>query len=127
MRTLLILTAALEGVTGLGLLLAPATIAFVLLGNTLETQVSLVVTRVAGTALVALGVACWHARLDPDSSAAAGIVGGMLFYNAGVAALLAYAGIGLGLFGVGLWPGVGLHMALAVWCVACLRAGRAND
>ncbi len=124
MRTLLILTAALEGVTGLGLLLAPATIAFVLLGNTLDTPISLVVARVAGAALVALGVACWHARLDPDSSAAAGIVGGMLLYNSAVASLLAYVAIALGLFGAGLW---GLHLALAVWCVACLRARRAND
>ena len=127
MRTLLIVTAGLEGVAGLGLLVVPATIAFVLLGERLETPISLVVARVAGTALVALGVACWHARLDPDSSAAAGIVGGMLLYNSAVAALLAYAGIALGLFGAGLWPGVGLHLALAAWCVACLRARRAND
>jgi hypothetical protein len=127
MRTLLIVTAGLEGVTGLGLLIVPATIAFVLLGGTLETPVSLVVARVAGAALVALGMACWQARLGPDSSAAAGIVGGMLVYNAAVASLLAYAGIALGLFGAGLWPGVGMHLALAAWCVACLRARRSND
>jgi hypothetical protein len=127
MRTLLIFTAALEGVAGLGLLLAPVAVADLLLGDTLETPASMVLARVAGVALLAIGVACWQARLDPTGSAAAGIVGGILLYNLAVASLLAYACIGLGLFGIGLWPGVVLHLALAVWCVACLRVRRAND
>ena len=32
-----------------------------------------------------------------------------------------YAGLGLGLSGIGLWPAVALHSTLAVWCVACLK------
>jgi hypothetical protein len=126
MRTLLILTAALEGGTGLALLVAPAAVVFALLGDTLDAPGSRVVARVAGAALVALGLACWQARKEPNSSAAAGVVGGMLLYNATVAVLMVYAGLGLGLSGAGLWPGVALHLALAVWCVACLRVRRAN-
>ncbi len=126
MKTLLILTAALEAVTGLGLLAVPVPIVLILLGGAPDTPVSLVVARVAGAALLALGVACWRARIDPHSRAAAGIVTAMLLYNAAAVALLVDAGIGLGLSGIGLWPAVGLHLALAVWCVACLRIKHLN-
>jgi hypothetical protein len=127
MRALLILMAALEGGTGLALLVAPAAVVFALLGDTLETPGSRVVARVAGAALVALGLGCFQARQEPTSSAAAGVVGGMLLYNATVALLMAYAGLRLGLFGAGLWPGAAMHVALAAWCVACLRTSRADD
>ena len=39
----------------------------------------------------------------------------------GVVFFLAFAGIGSGLGGIGLWPVVVLHAAMAVWCGACLR------
>jgi hypothetical protein len=66
-------------------------------------------------------VACWLARLDLESRAAAGLVAAMLFYNLAALFILAYAGFGLGLVGATLWLGVGLHSAMAVWCFACLR------
>jgi hypothetical protein len=121
MKSLLVGTAALEVVTGLGLLAAPAEIVSSLLGGEPDTPVNFVVARVAGAALVALALACWGARIEPRSQAAAGVVTAMLAYNAIVAAVLVYAGTRLELSGPGLWPAVGLHLALAAWCVACLR------
>jgi len=47
---------------------------------------------------------------------------GLAAYNAAVAALLIYAAAGEGMHGVGIWPAAGLHVALLIWCVACLRA-----
>jgi hypothetical protein len=38
--------------------------------------------------------------------------------------VLAYTALGMRLSGIGLWPAVVLHIAMAIWCFACLRASR---
>ena len=116
MKRLLAITAVIEAGTGFGLLVVPSVIAQVLLGATLEAPVAVTVARVAGTALLSLGVACWLAR---DEGRA--LVVAMLFYNVIAVAILAYAAVGLALSGIGLWPAVGLHTALAGWCAAALK------
>ena len=113
-------TAAAETGTGLALLGLPLLVASLLLGASLDTPAALVVARVTGAALLSLGVACWLARHDGQSRAARGLIAGLLLYNTAVAVVLAHAGIGLRLFGIGLWPTVVLHAALAVWCITCL-------
>jgi len=114
-------TAVAETATGLALAIAPATLAFMLLGASFDTPSESVVARVAGGALLSLGVACWLARDDASSRAGQGLVAAMLLYNVATVAVLAHARLGFGLTGVALWPAVGLHFALAVWCIACLR------
>ena len=61
------------------------------------------------------------ARDDTESRTTRGLVVALLTYNLVATAVLAFAGIGLGLHGVVLWPAVVLHAAMAVWCGACLR------
>ena len=126
MKNLLTVTAGIEAATGLALLGLPSLVVSLLLGGSLDTPAALVVARVTGAALLSLGVACWLARNDEKSRAAVGVVTAMLMYNVAAVAVLAYAGIGLGLSGIGLWPAVLLHAALAVWCIACLRTERLN-
>ncbi len=121
MKVLLVVTAASEAVTGLALLLLPSMVVSLLLGATLDTPSGLVVARVAGAALLALGTACWLARNDLQSRAAKGLIAALLLYNAAAVTVIVYAALGLALSGIGLWPAVVLHVALAVWCVACLR------
>jgi hypothetical protein len=122
MSRLLKFTAIIEAATGLGLIAVPAIVVGLLLGAEISGA-SIPLGRVAGAALLALGVACWLARDDMQSRAARGLVVAMLTYNIPATAVLAFAGIALGLHGVVLWPAVVLHAVMAVWCVACLRRG----
>ena len=107
MKKVLIFAAIAEAATGLALLVLPSLVGRLLLGEEL-TGVALPVARVAGIALIALGVACWPGppRL------------GMLIYSAAVTLYVAYLGVAGGLTGVLLWPAVALHAiltALLAW------------
>ncbi len=120
MKYLQTTTAAIELGAGLALLAAPSATVVLLVGVPLAELGALVVARVAGAGLTALGVACWLARGDGRSQAACALIAAMLLYNVCVAAILAVAGWRLGLAGPALWPAVALHTVLAVWCLACL-------
>lgn len=119
-KALLSITGALEAATGLVLVAAPAMLVELLLGAAPDTPAGLTVSRVAGVALLALGVACWFAREDPSGRAATGLIWAMLFYNVAVIVILVLAWISLGLLGIALWPVALAHTGLAAWCVACL-------
>jgi len=72
--------AALEVPVGLGLLIAPSALATLLLGAPLSGA-GLVVARLAGGGLLALGIACWFARSTPAVPASLGVAGALLIYN----------------------------------------------
>jgi hypothetical protein len=99
----LAVAAAAEAATGLALIAAPGLVVRLLLGVELAGA-GVPVARVAGVALVGLGLACWPGppRL------------GMLAYGAGVALYLGY--LGLTGFGDGplLWPAVAAHALLTL-------------
>ncbi len=126
MSALLIVTAVIEAVTGLALLLSPSVPVSLLLGSSLDTPTELVIARLAGAALLALGVACWLAHDEEQVPAAVRLIAAMWLYNAAAVALLAHAGLALGLFGIALWPAVLLHLTLGIWCTACLWVKRAQ-
>ena len=119
MSRLLKVTAIIEAVTGLGLIAVPALVVRLLLGAEIFGA-SIPLGRVAGVALLALGVACWLASYDVQSRAARGLVNAMVLYNLGVMVILGTAGICSQPAGIALWPAVVLHAAMAVWCVATL-------
>lgn len=116
----LVITAAGEGVTGLFLLLWPAVPLMLLLGVQATVPETLLVARVAGSALLAIAVTSGMARSDSGSPALRAVLTGILLYDVAVAAVLAYAASGLQHGGVLLWPAVVAHAALAAWCVRCL-------
>ena len=120
MKLLLLITAALEAGAGVALLVFPSATVVLLLAGPLETSAAMTLGRVAGVALLALGVANWFAQYDVQSDAAKGLVGAMVVYNLGAVAILGTAGILSQPVGIALWPGVVVHAAMAVWCVMCL-------
>ena len=124
MKNLLATTAVLEFGTGLLLVATPSVLATLLLGAQLDTDVGLTVARVGGVALLAIGTACWLARLDGHSRVARGLAGAMVIYNAGTVAILLHAGLALRLSGIGLWPVVVAHAAMTVWCTTSLLSSR---
>jgi phosphotransferase system glucose/maltose/N-acetylglucosamine-specific IIC component len=121
LKALLIVTAVAESATGLALLGLPAVVLGVLLGIQAAIEETLVVGRVAGAALLAIGVTSALARDDTGSPALRGVLIGVLVYDALVALLLAYAALALQMTGPALWPAVAVHTLLAGWCIRCLR------
>ena len=121
-RSLLSVTGALEAATGLGLLVAPSVVIELLLGAAPAAPAGVAVSRVAGVALLTLGLACWLARADAASRAAKGLVAAMLLYNVGVVAVLGLAWVSPAPVGIAFWPVVVAHAGLAAWCVAGVLA-----
>jgi hypothetical protein len=119
MKRLLKLTAFIEAATGLGLICVPAVIVRLLLGSAL-VGAGVPLGRLAGVALLALGIACWLASSDTESCAARGVVTAMTLYNIGAVLVLGAAGLKLRPVGTGLWPAVVLHAAMTIWCVTSL-------
>jgi hypothetical protein len=116
----LIATGLGEGGTGLLLLGSPSVLLRLLLGVDQASPEESVVARIAGAALLTIGVACWMGRNDHTGHAQNGLMLGILIYDLAAAGILGHAGWFLGLVGTALWPAVGLHIALAVTCVACI-------
>ncbi len=106
MKKVLIFAAVAETATGLALLIVPSLVGQLLLGEEL-TGIAVPVARVAGIALIALGIACWP---GPPQV-------GMLIYSAVITLFLAYLGFVRGLTGVFLWPAVALHGVLSILLV----------
>jgi len=122
---LLVATALLECGAGLSLLGLPALATWLLLGVRTPSPEALLLGRIGGAGLLAIGVACWFARDDLGSRAQDGLLRALLLYNAGACAALALAGTASPMAGVALWPGVGLHVVMTIWCVLNLRASPA--
>jgi hypothetical protein len=124
-ETLFITTALIEVGAGLALVCVPALVIRVLLGVGEPSPEALIVSRLGGAGLLALGIACWLARDDPGSRSQRALLWAMLAYNVGACVVLAVAGSMMRTSGVALWPGVVLHAVLAMWCAANLRAALA--
>jgi hypothetical protein len=113
MKRMLIFAAVAETVTGLALLIVPSLVGRLLLGEEL-TGIAIPVARVAGIALIALGVACL-----PGAQLI-----GMLTYSVAVTLYLAYVGFAGGMSGILLWPAVVLHVILTALLAWAATSGK---
>jgi hypothetical protein len=69
LKTLLIARSAF-----LALALSPSVVVCSLRGSALDSSVDIIVARIAGAALVIIGIACWPARNGSRSPAATGLI-----------------------------------------------------
>jgi len=104
MKKVLTLAAVLEAATGVALLILPSLVGRLLFGEEF-TGIVIVVARVLGIALIALGVGCL-----PGSTALCG----MLTYSGLATLYLLYLAIRGEWVGLLLWPVAALHGILTV-------------
>lgn len=104
---LLAFAAIAEAVTGIALIFCPLLVGRLLLGAEFS-DVAVIAGRVAGIALIALGVACW-----PGGTTSRALCG-MLTYSVLVTFYLLYVAIRGESVGPLLWPVVAVHAVLSL-------------
>ena len=121
------MTAVIELGAGLALLCCPSAAVALVLGSPLDPPAAAPLGRLAGAALLALGVACWLVWHHAPGCAASGVVTALTLYNLGAVGVLGAAGLGSPPVGVALWPAVVLHALLTIWCLASLLRKPSRD
>ena len=121
---LFLVAAVVEAATGLGLIVVPEVVVRLLFGGDLA-GVGFAIGRIAGFALLSIGLLCWMSRREPGNLP---ILASMFSYNLPVTLYLAYLGIGGEAVGLLLWPAVAFHAVMTILFAACVKAqlGRAG-
>jgi hypothetical protein len=113
MKKLLIFAAVGEALTGLALLVyAPIVVRLMLSAEI--TGAGIVMSRLVGISLIALGIACWPGNMAHRA------LYGMLTYSTLTTLLMIYAGIS-GMVGILLWPAAVVHAGLSILLVRAWR------
>jgi hypothetical protein len=112
MKALFTIAAISEFLVGLALVALPRLVIGLLLGVEPHGD-GMMIGRVAGVALLCLGIACWWARADPGSPARAGTINAIILYNAGAGVLLL------------VFAATGAAAGFVVWIVGMLHVGLA--
>lgn len=113
LRLLLTVSGGLEALIGVMAIITPVATVSLLLGSPVE-PIAVVVARLFGAAVFALGLACLRARDDVRSAAGLAVSVGITSYNLLAAVLILWAAVGLGLGGLLLWA-AGIGHALLGW------------
>ena len=107
MKKLLTLAAIGETATGLALLIVPSLVVRLLFDAEI-VGVGVVMSRLAGIALIGLGVACWPVTNTRQASY------GMVTYSVLAMLYLTYIGVRGEWIGLLLWPAVMVHAVLTL-------------
>ena len=126
-RALLIASASIEFLAGIGLISGPGVVVPLVLGTPMEAPAAFAVCRMAGAALISLGIVCLYALRDTESAATDGIIIGMLFYNVAIPVLFVYLRFSANMNGSGLLPAAALHTIMTAWCLLSLRVRQSKS
>jgi hypothetical protein len=107
MKNVLLVAAAGEAAIGLALLIHPPIVVRLLFAADIAGA-GVILSRIAGICLIALGIACWPGTAYRP-------LFGMLTYSAFVTVYLANLGIGDEWAGKLLWPAVTIHAVLTIF------------
>ena len=119
LRLLLTISGGLEALVGVLTLISPAILTDVLTGGPADAG-TIVLARLFGAGVFALGLACLKARDDVRSPAGLAVSLGITAYNILAAVVLFWAAAASGLSGLLLWgAGIG-HAALGALFVSAL-------
>ena len=122
-RLLFNASAIVEILIGLALLLAPALVIGLLLGDGISSP-GVAVARVAGVGLLSLGVAGWQ---SPGNDTRLAQRAGLCIYNIGAVVVLTTFGSLSETGGIILWPTVVLHGLIAAMMLPALASNQRNE
>src|SRR5262249_41382516 len=108
---ILVVSALIEVATGVMLVIDPAIVVNLLFGSDASGG-ALLIGRVCGIGLLALGIACWPSRQRTGTIAPA--FNAMLTYNVLVALYLIYLGSVVHIQALLLWPAAALHTIIGL-------------
>jgi len=111
MNPLLAVAAAGEAATGLALLMYPPLVVWLLFGAEIAGA-GIVMSRIAGISLIALGVGCWPIH-NADNGASCALRA-MLSYSLLATLYLGYLGITGEWVGKLLWPAIVAHAVMTI-------------
>jgi hypothetical protein len=111
LNKLLDVATVIAAATGLALMIHPPLLSLPLLGEVVSGA-GMALGRVAGFALLSLGLACWPDRESSRSNTPA--LRALLTYNLLATLYLAYLGLGGQSVGNLLWPAVAVHVLLTL-------------
>ena len=123
LRLLLTLSGSLEILAGLSALITPAPVVSLMLGSPLDS-IGVVLARLFGAGVFALGLACLKARDDVRSPAGLAVSVGITAYNVLAAVVLLWAAAGLSLGGLLLWGAGIVHAVFGVLFLSVLSGTR---
>lgn len=125
-QALMLTTAVIESGAGLALLLAPGTVNHLLLGVIEPRAIALMIARVIGLGLIALGTSA-GLQWNNQNKTGHGLIRGLLIYNLVAIIALAIAGTAGRSIGVLLRPVIALHGVMAAWSFALIGPKAGNE
>jgi hypothetical protein len=123
LKLLLTISGSLEILAGLPALITPAPLVSLLLGSPPDS-IGVVLARLFGAGVFALGLACLKARNDIGSPAGQAVSIGITAYNVLAAVVLLWTAAGSGLGGLLLWGAGIVHAVFGVLFLSVLFGTR---